>query len=170
MNNNRNKVMKMLSMAAVVAGLLVALTVSETDAAHHKKPSIVGVASKSDSFKTLVAAIKAADLVDILESKGPFTVFAPTDAAFKKLPEGTLDELLKPENKWKLRSIVTYHVVAGKVTSDKVSSGPVKTINGEKLSVKVSERGVYVDNAKVTKTDIEAGNGVIHVVNSVLLP
>ncbi len=132
---------------------------------------IVDTAVGAGSFKTLVAAVKAAGLVDTLKSKGPFTVFAPTDEAFAKLPEGTVANLLKPENKDQLVAILTYHVVVGKVmASDVVKISFAKTVNGKSAAVKVSDAGVMVDNAKVVATDIETSNGVIHVIDSVILP
>ena len=132
---------------------------------------IVDTAVGAGSFNTLVAAVKAADLVDTLKGKGPFTVFAPTDAAFAKLPGGTLDDLLKPENKEKLKGILTYHVVPGKVmAADVVKLKTAKTVQGQELTIKVSGETVMVDNAKVTKTDIACSNGVIHVIDTVVLP
>jgi uncharacterized surface protein with fasciclin (FAS1) repeats len=124
-------------------------------------------------FKTLVAAVKAADLVDTLKGEGPFTVFAPTDEAFEKLPKGTLDELLKPENKDKLKAILTYHVVSGKVMAAdvvKLDGKKVKTVDGREVEIQVDGETVMVGKAKVTKTDIETSNGVIHVIDTVLLP
>lgn len=117
-----------------------------------------------------MAAVKAAGLVDTLSGKGPFTVFAPTDEAFAKLPEGTVASLLKPENREKLVAVLTYHVVPGKVPASAVKTMKAKTVNGQKVSLKVSDAGVHVDNAKVVKTDIMASNGVIHVIDSVILP
>jgi uncharacterized surface protein with fasciclin (FAS1) repeats len=122
-------------------------------------------------FTTLVAAVKAAGLVDTLKGPGPFTVFAPTDAAFAKLPPGTLDSLLKPENKAKLVSILTYHVVPGSVmAADVVKLHTAKTVQGESITIKVKDGAVMVNNAHVTKTDIVASNGVIHVIDTVLMP
>lgn len=122
-------------------------------------------------FNTLVAAVKAAGLVDTLKGPGPFTVFAPTDEAFAKLPPGTLESLLKPENKAKLQSILTYHVVSGKVMAkDVVKLQSAKTVEGQNLTIKTVKGGVMVDNTHVTKTDIVTSNGVIHVIDSVLLP
>jgi uncharacterized surface protein with fasciclin (FAS1) repeats len=144
--------------------------------AHAKKEAkhskdIVDTAVAAGSFKTLTAAVKAAGLVDTLKGEGPFTVFAPTDDAFGKLPEGTLDELLKPENKEKLTGILTYHVVPGKVTAaDVVKLTSAKTVNGAEVKIKVDGDTVYVDDAKVVKTDIKTSNGVIHVIDSVILP
>ena len=119
----------------------------------------------------IVAAVKAADLVDTLKGEGPFTVFAPTDDAFAKLPEGTLDDLLKPENKDKLKSILTYHVVSGKVMAKDVATMKMaETVNGQSFMVSMEGDSVMVDNAKVVQTDIEYSNGVIHVIDSVILP
>jgi uncharacterized surface protein with fasciclin (FAS1) repeats len=132
--------------------------------------TIVEVASANTSFKTLVAAVKAADLVETLSGKGPFTVFAPTDAAFAALPKGTLEKLLKPENKKTLTQILTYHVVPGAVYAKKIKSGNVKTVEGASVKIQLKKGQVSIDNAKVTKADIKASNGVIHVINKVLLP
>ena len=132
---------------------------------------IVDTAVGAGSFKTLVAAVQAAGLVDTLKGEGPFTVFAPTDEAFEKLPEGTVAHLLKPENKDQLVAILTYHVVAGKVmASDVVKISSAKTVNGKSATVKVSDSGVMIDGANVVATDIETSNGVIHVIDSVILP
>ena len=131
---------------------------------------IVAVASGAGSFNTLVAAVKAAGLVETLQGTGPFTVFAPTDEAFAKLPKGTVEDLLKPENKEKLIAILTYHVVAGKVMAADVKTMKIKTVNGKELDVKVTDGTVTVDNAKVVKTDVAASNGVIHVIDTVVLP
>lgn len=132
---------------------------------------LVDTAVAAGSFKTLAAAVKAAGLVDTLKGEGPFTVFAPTDEAFAKLPAGTVESLLLPENKDKLVAILTYHVVAGKVlAADVVELKSAKTVNGKDVMIKVSDNGVMVDAAKVVATDIEASNGVIHVIDSVLLP
>ncbi len=131
---------------------------------------IVAVAAGSGQFKTLVAAIKAAGLVDTLKGPGPFTVFAPTDSAFAKLPKGTVEELLKPENKQKLASILTYHVLSGKVLSSQVKTMMAPTVNGQQLDVKVEDGKVMVNNATVVKADIPASNGVIHAIDTVLMP
>ena len=123
------------------------------------------------NFKTLTAAVKAAGLEETLRSAGPFTVFAPTDEAFAKLPAGTVDNLLKPENKEKLRAILTFHVVPGKVTSSKVVKlDSAKTVQGGTVAIKTANGGVMVNNARVIKADVEASNGVIHVIDAVLLP
>ena len=122
-------------------------------------------------FNTLVAAVKAAGLVETLKGDGPFTVFAPTDEAFAKLPKGTLDDLLKPENKTKLQNILKYHVVSGKVmAADVVKLDTAKTVEGQNVTIKATGGQVMVDSANVTKTDIVASNGVIHVIDAVILP
>ena len=166
-----------LTSLAVVFAFIVALmpygvaqaTNCNADAAEQK--DIVDTAVGAGSFNTLVAAVKAAELVDTLKGAGPFTVFAPTDAAFAKLPAGTLDSLLKPENKAKLQAILTYHVVSGKVmAADVVKLKTAKTVQGQDLTIKVEGDTVMVDNAKVTKTDIGCSNGVIHVIDTVVLP
>lgn len=136
-----------------------------------KAADIVDTAVAAGSFKTLVAAVKAADLVGTLKGPGPFTVFAPTDAAFKKLPKGTLASLLKPENKGKLVKILTYHVVPGKVMAADLAGRTiaVATVEGGQVHVN-GKHGVRVNNARVVKADVIADNGVIHVVDKVLLP
>jgi uncharacterized surface protein with fasciclin (FAS1) repeats len=131
---------------------------------------IVDTAVEAGQFTKLAAALQAAGLVDTLKGPGPFTVFAPTDEAFAKLPPGALDDLLKPENKQKLADLLTYHVVAGKVTSaDVVKLKSAKTVLGKEVTIDASD-GVKVDNAKVVKADIEASNGVIHVIDTVIMP
>lgn len=135
------------------------------------KSDIVDTAVAAGSFKTLVAAVKAADLVATLKSEGPFTVFAPTDDAFAKLPAGTVEGLLKPEAKAKLAAVLTYHVVAGKMMSgDVVKAKELKTVQGQSLKVEVKDGKVYIDGAKITTVDIETSNGVIHVIDTVVLP
>lgn len=131
---------------------------------------IVAVAAAAPNFKTLVAAVKAAGLVETLQSKGPFTVFAPTDEAFAKLPAGTVESLLKPENREKLVAILTYHVVPGKVMSADVKTMAAKTVQGQEVNLKVAESGVTINDAKIVKTDIATSNGVIHVIDTVILP
>lgn len=137
----------------------------------HEKPTgdIVETAVGAGSFNTLAAALKAAGLVEALKGTGPFTVFAPTDEAFAKLPKGTVEMLLKPENKAKLASILKYHVVSGKVLAKDVKSGGVETLNGQRVDLK-ADKGVSVDGATVTTADVEATNGVIHVIDSVIMP
>jgi uncharacterized surface protein with fasciclin (FAS1) repeats len=137
-----------------------------------KPANIVETAVAAGQFKTLAAALEAAGLVDALTGDGPFTVFAPTDEAFAKLPAGTVESLLKPENKEKLKSILLYHVVPGSVTAKQVmqlKGRTVKTLEGSSIKV-TTVHGVTIDNARVTKTDIHASNGVIHVIDTVLMP
>ncbi|MEG4446733.1 fasciclin domain-containing protein [Microcoleus sp. AT9_B5] len=131
---------------------------------------IVAIASGDAQFKTLTKALGAAGLVTTLQGKGPFTVFAPTDAAFAALPKATLDDLLKPENKAKLTKILTYHVVPGSVVSTSLKSGDVKSVEGSSLKVAVNAGKVTVSGANVVKADIKATNGVIHVIDKVLMP
>ena len=162
------KITHILTLTALMASA-APLSVAAADA----KPApgdIVAVASGAGSFNTLVAAVKAAGLVETLQGKGPFTVFAPTDEAFAKLPPGTVESLLKPENKEKLVAILTYHVVPGKVMAADVKTMKVKTVNGKELSIVVAGGKVTVDNAKVVATDVPASNGVIHVIDTVVLP
>ena len=130
---------------------------------------IVDVVSKSRHFDTLTAAVKAAGLVDTLKSSGPFTVFAPTDEAFSKLPKGTLENLLKPENKEMLKEILTYHVVPGRVTSCEVKSGEVSTASGKHLRLTKRWGRVYAGMSQVIQPDIHVDNGIIHVVNRVII-
>lgn len=131
---------------------------------------IVDTAVDAGSFGTLVAAVQAAGLVDTLKGEGPFTVFAPTDEAFAALPAGTVEDLLKPENKDKLTAILTYHVVPGKVMSTDLTNGmKAATVQGGEVTI-MTEGGVKVDNANVTAADIEATNGVIHVIDAVIMP
>jgi uncharacterized surface protein with fasciclin (FAS1) repeats len=144
--------------------------ISESESTCDSVGDIVDVAAGNKSFSTLVAAVKAAGLVDVLKGDGPFTVFAPTDEAFAKLPAGTLESLLKPENKKQLANILTYHVVSGKVMSKDVKSGAVKMVNGQTAKLKANKKGVKINNAKVVKVDILTSNGVIHVIDTVILP
>ena len=158
----------------LIAGLSLGILTSTSFAAHHKseklKNDIVDVASSASDFSTLVAAVSAADLVSVLKGDGPFTVFAPTNEAFAKLPAGTVEDLLKPENKDKLVEILTYHVVSGKIMAADVKSGSVKTANGQSFQVKLSYGKVFVDDAQVIQTDIGASNGIIHAIDSVIMP
>ena len=161
-----------MAACALVGAALVGSIPANAEQAH----DIVDTAVKAGSFKTLVAAVKAAGLVETLKGTGPFTVFAPTDSAFKKLERskpGILETLLKPENKEKLVAILTYHVVSGKVLAAQVldmkNGTKVKTVNGKSFTLG-TKHGVHVDNAKVLKTDIECSNGVIHVIDTVILP
>jgi uncharacterized surface protein with fasciclin (FAS1) repeats len=132
--------------------------------------NLVEVATENGSFETLISALKVAGLTDILQNDGPFTIFAPTDEAFAALPEGTLAELLKPENRDLLVKLLSYHVVAGEVTSSELTSGEVMTAEGAPVNVQVSSEGVMVNDATVTQPDVMASNGVIHVVDRVILP
>jgi uncharacterized surface protein with fasciclin (FAS1) repeats len=132
--------------------------------------NIVEIASENTNFTTLVAAVVAAGLAETLSGNGPFTVFAPTNEAFSKLPAGTVESLLKPENKEKLAAILTYHVVSGKVMSKDLSNGQkAATVNGQEVTVTIAD-GVKVENATVTSADLEASNGVIHVIDTVIMP
>ena len=132
---------------------------------------IVGTAVSAGSFKTLTAALEAAGLVETLKGNGPFTVFAPTDEAFAKLPDGTVKSLLKPENKQQLTSILTYHVVAGNVkAADVIKLSSAKTLNGQSVTIKVVEGKVLINGATDVKADIAATNGTIHVIDTVLMP
>lgn len=136
-----------------------------------EKPTIVEIAAGNEDFTTLVAALQAADLVGVLEGDGPFTVFAPTNAAFDALPEGTLDSLLLPENKQQLVEILTYHVVPGAVyAADVTQLDSATTVQGSNIDIAASNGSVKIDNAKVVKADIKASNGVIHVIDAVILP
>ena len=155
---------------AAVAATVIGIAAGSSNAYAADK-DIVETAVAAGQFKTLAAALTAAGLVDTLKGPGPFTVFAPTDAAFAMLPAGTVETLLKPESKAKLTAILTYHVVAGKVmAADVVKLKEAKTVNGAMVAVKVDGGNVMINNAKVTTADIEASNGVIHVIDTVLLP
>jgi len=172
-----------ITMLAVVASLsLLAVACSSDDDASEDdmaspeltSMTIADVVAGGESFSTLLAAVDAADLVETLSGEGPYTVFAPTDEAFAALPEGTLDTLLEPENQDQLSSILTYHVVSGEVMAADVMPGSVATVNGESFDVATDDGVVITDGqgnqAMVTQTDIEASNGVIHVIDAVLLP
>ncbi|MDH5934543.1 fasciclin domain-containing protein [Vibrio splendidus] len=162
-----NKLIKTTS--ALVATLLFT---AFAHANHHEmKKDIVDVAAENGSFNTLVAAVKAADLVDTLKGEGPFTVLAPTDEAFSALPEGTVDMLLKPENKDKLVAVLTYHVIPGKIMAAEVMKlNSAVTVQGSAVMIAIDDGNVMIDNAKVIMPDVEASNGVIHVIDAVLLP
>ncbi len=157
--------MKKLTLLCTAA--LLALNLSAQAA---KDKDIVETAQSTGTFTTLVAALKAADKAEMLKEDGPYTVFAPTDEAFNKLPKGTVESLLKPENKEKLAGILAYHVVEGKVMAADVKTMKADTAHGAQLDVKVSGSNVTVNNAKVVKTDVTASNGVIHVIDTVLMP
>lgn len=160
------------------AALIVAVPAMACDTAKASRASmnsdatIVEVAAGNEDFSTLVAAVKAAGLVETLQGEGPFTVFAPTNEAFAKLPAGTVEELLKPENKDMLISVLTYHVVAGKVKAgDVVKLKSAKTVQGQNVDIRVTDQNrVIINNALVLSADIEAANGVIHVIDTVILP
>jgi uncharacterized surface protein with fasciclin (FAS1) repeats len=156
--------MSLKSLKLIAAAGLSTLAMAAANAAEN----IVGVAAANPDFSTLVAAVKAAGLVETLSGKGPFTVFAPTNAAFDKLPPGTVDTLLK--DPVKLKAILTYHVVAGNVMAKDVKPGATKTVNGASMMISAKDGGVMVDGAKVTATDVKASNGVIHVIDTVILP
>lgn len=163
-------------LAIALAGAAIPMfSVQPVHAEHHekgeKKVDIVDTAVAAGDFKTLAAALKAAGLVDTLKGEGPFTVFAPTDAAFAKLPKGTVEDLLKPENKEKLTAILTYHVVPAKATAKDVTGmDGATTVNGKDVAIASKDGKVMIDNATVTKADVMASNGVIHVIDTVLIP
>jgi len=154
-----------LRLPVLLAGIAALAMVSKASAEDLVDTAVAG------HFNTLAAALKASGLVDALKGPGPFTVFAPTDEAFAKLPSGKVENLLKPENKDELRRILTYHVVTGRVTAkDVVKLDSAKTLEGGSVTIHAGDSGVMVNNAHVTKTDIPASNGVIHVIDTVLLP
>ena len=155
----------------LATGLIAAAMIVAVGRAQSADKDIVDTAVAAGSFTTLAKALQAADLVDTLKGKGPFTVFAPTDAAFAKLPPATLEDLLKPANKAKLRRILTYHVVPGRVTAaDVVKLTSAKAVSGDTIAIKANGGSVMVNGAQVVKTDIDASNGVIHVIDAVILP
>jgi uncharacterized surface protein with fasciclin (FAS1) repeats len=156
---------------SIAAGAVALVTCISAATATGKKADIVQTAVEAGSFNTLVTAVKAAGLVETLQGPGPFTVFAPTDEAFARLPAGTVENLLKPENKSKLVAILTYHVVTGKVMSSDIAGKKTmaKSVEGGEIDIDATS-GVKVDNAKVVKADIEASNGVIHVIDTVIMP
>lgn len=158
---------KLFASIVAAVGLMVALPA----AAGSAKKDIVDTAVSADGFNTLVAAVKAAGLVETLKGDGPFTVFAPTDEAFAALPAGTVEDLLKPENKDKLVAVLTYHVVPGKVMSDDIAgkTTDAATVQGGNIAIDATD-GVTVNDAKVVAADIETTNGVIHVIDKVILP
>ena len=157
--------------AAVLPGLAPAPAVAAEPAAAAAQKDIVDTAVGAGQFKTLAAALGAGGLVETLKGAGPFTVFAPTDEAFAKLPKGTVETLLKPENKEKLKGILTYHVAGAKALSTDLKDGQmVKTVNGKEVKVKIDGGKVMVNDSKVAKADVAASNGVIHVIDTVLMP
>ncbi len=159
---------KLSLVALAITALLVAPV---TAGSYGKQKDIVDTAVDAGAFNTLVAAVQAADLVDALKADGPVTVFAPTDEAFAKLPAGTVESLLKPENKDQLIAILTYHVVPGKLmASDVTSMAGSQTLQGEKVQFQAKDGKVFIDGAQVVQADIVASNGVIHVIDTVILP
>ena len=163
--------MKSLVTRSIAAAAVLTLGIVAAQAGKAPQKDIVDTAVAAGSFNTLAAALKAADLIDTLKGKGPFTVFAPTDAAFAKLPAGTVEDLLKPENKAKLVSILTYHVVSGSVSSAQVvKMTSAKTVEGQSVKISTKDGGVMIDGANVVTADVMASNGVIHVIDSVILP
>ena len=161
----------MFSSLSKLCLLLVLVLSFSTLAISGGKKDIVDTAVSAGSFNTLAAALQAADLVDALKQPGPYTVFAPTDEAFANLPAGTVEDLLKPENKEKLIAILTYHVVPGEVdAAEVVKLNSAKTLNGKDVAIKVKDGNVMVNSAKVIKPDVKASNGVIHVIDTVIIP
>jgi uncharacterized surface protein with fasciclin (FAS1) repeats len=155
----------------IAAAAVLTLGIVAAQAGKPAQKDIVDTAVAAGSFNTLAAALQAADLIATLKGKGPFTVFAPTDAAFAKLPAGTVEDLLKPENKAKLVEILTYHVVPGSVSSAQVvKMTSAKTVEGQSVKISTKNGGVMIDNATVVQADILASNGVIHVIDTVILP
>jgi uncharacterized surface protein with fasciclin (FAS1) repeats len=167
------KTIKALFLTILFSGFLFNLNLNaQCDSpANEKTNDIVDLAVSSDFLTTLVAAVKAGDLVETLKGEGPFTVFAPTDEAFAALPEGTLESLLLPENKDKLIAVLTYHVVPGEVKSTDLSNGmSATTVQGSDIKISISDDGVQINDASVTTADIMAENGVVHVIDRVILP
>ncbi len=172
------RILQILAVSLVFSMAIASGTAVSAQTMNNQKPAatavkaqtIVEVASGNKSFTTLVKALKAAGLVETLSGKGPFTVFAPTDNAFAAVPKDTLASLLKPENKAKLVKVLTYHVVSGKVLAKDVKAGAVKTVEGNTVAIKTDGGKVMINDANVTQTDIKASNGVIHVIDKVILP
>jgi uncharacterized surface protein with fasciclin (FAS1) repeats len=166
--------MKKIAIFAICASALFApaLQAGGCGGSHNaQKPDIIDTAVQAGSFNTLAAALKAAGLVEALRGEGPFTVFAPTDEAFAKLPAGTVEKLLKPENRDKLTAILTYHVVSGSVKAKAARKlDRAETLNGQFVAIDANRRGVRINEANVVQADILASNGVIHVIDSVLIP
>ncbi|WP_041745859.1 fasciclin domain-containing protein [Coraliomargarita akajimensis] len=168
---------KLIILAAAIAALPIAAHAggcgscgSHSSKSVAKKSDIVDTAVAAGQFKTLVAAVQAADLVDTLKGDGPYTVFAPTDEAFASLPDGTVESLLKPENKDKLVAILAYHVVPAKVMAKDVKPMEAPTVNGQTATIQIADGRVMIEGATVVATDIESSNGVIHVIDKVILP
>ena len=164
------KILKIV-LTLTIAISYLAMAPYNTSDVEHNHHDIVSLAEETEELSTLYAAIQAADLVDVLQSDGPFTVFAPTNAAFDALPDGTLEYLLQPENRDELVNILTYHVVAGEVMSGDLSDGmTAETVEGSEVTISVNNYGVSVNDAGVVTADIEASNGVIHVIDALILP
>lgn len=162
---------KVLSILMVLTIFLASAFTPKTTNVHEVEADIVDLAVATEFLSTLVAAVQAGDLVDVLKGDGPFTVFAPTNDAFAKLPAGTVENLLKPENKAQLVAVLTYHVVPGKVMSKDLTNGQkAKTVQGSEVTVTLANGKAMIDNATVTTADIEASNGVVHVIDTVILP
>ncbi len=171
MSRLTTKIVTIVLAGAALVGASAAIAGHHGGGKEMQQKDIVDTAVSAGSFNTLAAALEAAGLVDTLKGDGPFTVFAPTDEAFAALPEGTVESLLKPENKDKLIAVLTYHVVPGSVkAADVVKLDSAKTVNGASVTIAASDAGVQVDSANVIKTDIAASNGVIHVIDAVILP
>lgn len=162
---------KVLSILMLLTIFLASAFTPKTTNVHEVEADIVDLAVATEFLSTLVAAVQAGDLVDVLKGDGPFTVFAPTNDAFAKLPAGTVENLLKPENKAQLVAVLTYHVVPGKVMSKDLTNGQkAKTVQGSEVTVTLANGKAMIDNATVTTADIEASNGVVHVIDTVILP
>ena len=163
------KSLSLVLTGVIAAGLLTSMPVLADGNSERK--TIVEVAVDAGQFTTLAAALEAADLIDTLQGDGPFTVFAPTDDAFAALPAGTVESLLKPENRDQLVAVLTYHVVPGKVTAaDVVTLDEAKTVNGASIDISTENGSVYINDATVVAADVDASNGVIHVIDTVILP
>jgi uncharacterized surface protein with fasciclin (FAS1) repeats len=161
----------MKSFCMVTSLAIAAIVAASSQARAQQAKDIVDTAVAAGSFSTLAKALTAADLVNTLKGTGPFTVFAPTDAAFANLPPGTLDNLLKPENKAMLQRVLTYHVVAGRtLAADVVTMSSAQAVSGDRLSITTNGEALMIGNARVVKADVAASNGVIHVIDAVLLP
>lgn len=162
---------KLLNVAVLVAFFVTSAFTANKNTTIYADNDIVDLAVQTDFLSTLVAAVQAGDLVDVLKGDGPFTVFAPTNEAFAKLPAGTVENLLKPENKAQLVAVLTYHVVPGKVYSKDLKDGmKAKTAQGSEITITLKDGKAMVNNATVTAADIEASNGVVHVIDTVILP
>jgi uncharacterized surface protein with fasciclin (FAS1) repeats len=169
---NQRKTMRLLKLAILPVMVIFAVAMTTNNEINKTAENdIIDLAVNTDILSTLVAAVQAADLVEVLQGDGPFTVFAPTNEAFAKLPEGTVENLLKPENKDQLIAVLTYHVVPGKVMSGDLSDNMnATTVQGSDVNVRVNNYGVRVNGARVVQADIEATNGVVHVIDTVILP